>query len=302
MSGPHLSNARAVATALSVLLVALRGPAAVGATEDPLSAASTQPASRPAAAPGEADPNPPAPGFDLAGSDDRAIEIADAVMKKMGGRRAWDETRYFRWRFFGRRLHVWDRHTGRIRIEGTDPKTGAPYVTLMNLRTGEGRVLKGGEAVTDPSKLRAMLEAGEAAWINDSYWLLMPYKLKDTGVTLKYLGEHPMKDGRPADALELTFKDIGRTPHNKYLVFVARDSGLVEQWSFFADRDDDEPRFLCPWANWKRYGRIMLSDDRGEIGRLDELAVFDELPESVFTDPAPVDFSKTKETPTPTGE
>ena len=100
----------------------------------------------------------------------------------------------------------------------------------------------------------------------------------------------------------MTFKDIGRTPHNKYLVFVARDSGLVEQWSFFADRDDDEPRFLCPWASWKRYGRIMLSDDRGEIGRLDELAVFDELPESVFTDPAPVDFSKTKETPTPTGE
>ena len=37
--------------------------------------------------------NPPAPGFDLAGSDPRAIAVADQVMERMGGREAWDRTR-----------------------------------------------------------------------------------------------------------------------------------------------------------------------------------------------------------------
>src|SRR2546421_138000 len=56
--------------------------------------------------------NPPAPGFDRAGSDPRAVAIADRTMRAMGGRRAWDQTRYISWRFFGKRLHVWDKWTG----------------------------------------------------------------------------------------------------------------------------------------------------------------------------------------------
>ncbi len=38
--------------------------------------------------------NPPAPGFDEAGSDRRAIELADRVMARLGGRSAWDGTWY----------------------------------------------------------------------------------------------------------------------------------------------------------------------------------------------------------------
>src|SRR5574341_2122412 len=61
--------------------------------------------------------NPPAPGFNLAGSDAKAIAIADEVMDKLGGRENWDKTRYVTWRFFGRRLHVWDKWTGNARVE-----------------------------------------------------------------------------------------------------------------------------------------------------------------------------------------
>ncbi|MEZ5331564.1 MAG: hypothetical protein R2991_05830 [Thermoanaerobaculia bacterium] len=51
----------------------------------------------------------------------------------------------------------------------------------------------------------------------------MPYKLEDPGVTLHYLGERPMLDGRPAEVLELTFEGVGRTPQNKYHVYVAEE-------------------------------------------------------------------------------
>ncbi len=52
--------------------------------------------------------NPPAPGFDEAGSDPKAVDLADVVMKAMGGRKAWDNTHLITWNFFGTRRLVWD--------------------------------------------------------------------------------------------------------------------------------------------------------------------------------------------------
>lgn len=243
----------------------------------------------------QSDDNPAAPGFNLEGSDAQAVQLADAVMESMGGRQAWDETRHVVWKFFGRRKHVWDKHTGNIRVEGVDREDGKPYVTLMNLHSKEGRAWRHGREVTDPEDLKQMLDDGEAAWINDSYWIVMPYKLKDSGVTLKYLGDADMEDGRPAEVLQLTFEDVGRTPENKYEVFVAQDSGLVEQWNFYADADDDEPRFKIPWHNWQPHGSILLSDDRGR-GKHTDVAVHTELPESVFTSPEPTTLFALTET------
>ena len=68
-----------------------------------------------------ADENPAAAGFDRDGSDALAIELADQVMLRLGGRENWDSTRYLTWRFFGKRRHVWDKWSGRIRFEQGDP-------------------------------------------------------------------------------------------------------------------------------------------------------------------------------------
>ena len=227
--------------------------------------------------------NPPAEGFNVAGSDARAIEIADAVMRKMGGRRNWDGTRYLTWRFFGRRLHVWDRWTGDIRFEEAD------RVTLMNVQSREGRVWKGGDEIAEPDSLKKYLNRGYRAWINDSYWLVMPYKLKDSGVTLKYLGEGEMENGRDAFVLTLTFDDVGVTPQNKYDVYVDRERMLVEQWAFYRKASDAEPRFVGPWADWKPHGGILLSENRGRTSHTD-VAVFDDLQRAVFESPEPVDM------------
>jgi hypothetical protein len=233
--------------------------------------------------------NPPAPGFDLSGSDPQAIAIADQVMERMGGREAWDRTRYITWNFFGRRRHLWDKHTGDLRIEGIDRETEKPFVILMNLQSRKGRAWSGDAEITDPEELAQRLDFGEAVWINDSYWMFMPYKLKDSGVTLTYLGSEPMLDGRPAAVLQLTFKGVGRTPQNKYRVYVAEDSGLVEQWDFFDSADDPDPRFQNPWHDWQTYGSILLSANRGDTGHTD-IAVFSELPADLLESPEPVDW------------
>lgn len=211
-------------------------------------------------------------------SDTRAVELAESVLEKMGGRRAWDETRVIHWRFFGRRLHYWDRATGDVRIESDG------RVVLMNLWTTFGRVWQNGAALEGPA-LRQALDEAYAWWVNDSYWFLMPYKLLDPGVNLRDGGPSPLADGRPADRLVLTFDEgVGLTPENKYDVWIARDTGLVEQWAYYPEASDAEPAFTLPWGGWKRFGEILLATEHGRGADWD-VAVFDEPPPSVFETP-----------------
>lgn len=234
-----------------------------------------------------ANANPPAPGFNVAASDAKAIALADEVMRKLGGRENWDKTHYVVWRFFGRRLHVWDKWTGNIRVERTDE------TVLMNINTKQGRAWKNGAEVTHPDSLAKSLKGGYEAWVNDSYWVFMPYKLKDSGVTLKYMGEGKMADSTAAEILQLTFENVGVTPQNKYLIYVDKTTKLVGHWDYFTNASDEKPRVSNVWGNWQRFGNIMLSDDRGR-GKHTDFAVFETLPASVFTDPAPVDWPALK--------
>ncbi len=223
-------------------------------------------------------------------ADPRAREVADAVLERLGGREAWDTTRFVRWKFFGGRQHYWDRQTGDVRIEIPERKNDSGAVEqpelliLMNIHSKQGRVWTAGEEVADPEKLEGYLTQGHQVWVNDSYWMFMPYKLLDPGVTLKYSGERALEDGRMADVLEMTFGDgVGYTPQNRYEVFVAKDTGLVEQWAFFAEADQTEPRFTMPWTAWKQFGRIWLATDHGQ-GQEWDIAVEAEMPVSLFTE------------------
>ena len=227
--------------------------------------------------------NPPVSGFNLSASDAKAIAIADEVMEKLGGRENWDKTRYITWKFFGRRLHVWDKWTGDARIESKN------LIILVNVNSKSGRAWKDGQEITHADSLKLELEKGYAFWVNDSYWMFMPFKLKDSGVTLKYRGEGMMADSSAADILELTFENVGLTPENKYLVYVDKTTRLVGQWDFFESATDSTPGMSTPWKNWQKFGTILLSNDRGR-GKHSDLAVFDELPPSVFQSPEPVNF------------
>jgi hypothetical protein len=64
---------------------------------------------------------------------------------------------------------------------------------------------------------------------------------------------------------------------------------MVVQWSYFSDAGETEPRFTLPWKNWQRYGNILLADERGRKAKMEDIAVFAELPASVFESPEPVD-------------
>lgn len=240
--------------------------------------------------------SPVAPGAAAAAPqhDPRAVEIAEAVLERMGGRDAWNATRHLRWHFFGNRVHYWDKWTNDVRIfspaRADDPDTERDEAQpatlwLMNIDSLEGRVWRDGQEVTDPAALDELLTRGHQIWVNDSYWMFMPYKLLDPGVSLTHAGPGQMADGRAAQVLELTFDEgVGYTPDNKYLVYVADDSGLVEQWDYFQDASDPEPGITTPWTGWERFGEILLATSRGRDADWN-IAVFEELPAAVYSDP-----------------
>ncbi len=221
--------------------------------------------------------NPHAEGFDLENSDAKAIAIADEVMEAMGGYKNWVDTRYIKWNFFNNRRLLWDKQTGDVKVESI--KSDA--VMVVNIHTDEGMAKKNGQLVTHPDSLKPMLKGAKNAWINDSYWLVMPFKLKDSGVTLKYIGEDTTNVGKLSDVLSLTFKEVGVTPQNKYHVFVDKESRLVTQWQFFLQASDENPRFSIPWHDYKKQGNILLSADRGG-NKLTEVEVLETLEADAF--------------------
>ena len=206
------------------------------------------------------DINPAAVGFNANNSDQKAIEIANKVMKASGGRKAWDRTKVIKWNFFGARTLTWNKHSGDVRIDVGDNDS---TVYIVNLINNTGQVKIDGEEITHPDSLAVHLEDAKSIWINDSYWLFLPYKLKDSGLTLTYLKIDTANGGVASHVLELTFDAVGDTPENKYHVFVDTTTLLVNQWSYFSTRADEQPRFTTPWADYATYGELKLSGNRG---------------------------------------
>jgi hypothetical protein len=227
-------------------------------------------------------------------SDPKAVAVADKVMDSLGGKDAWNKTHYLRFDFavdregktLVSRAHTWDKWTGRYRLEGKT-KEGDPTVVLMNLNTKEGTAYKKGQKLEGEEAKKAVDDA-YATWVNDTYWLLMPYKMKDPGVILTMAGEE--KKGDEAwDKVRLSFDNVGLTPKDQYWAYVNRKTGLVDRWDFVL-KGEKKPPSEFEWKNWKKIGAIMLADDRvspkdGTRIYFPVLSVPDNVPDSVFTTP-----------------
>jgi hypothetical protein len=237
----------------------------------------------------------PAPAQEAAAEGDpgKAEALADRVMEALGGDEAWGATRYIEFRFAGARTHWWDRYTGRHRLEGTN-REGESYLVLHDIddRGETGRAWIGGEPAEGEAAAELVKNA-YAAWINDTYWLLAPYKLRDPGVSLAYDGQETV-GGVTYDKLLLTFEGVGLTPGDRYWMYVHPETGLVDRWAYVLESQEPPPT-AWEWKGWKSYGPgIMLADQRvqPEDGRelpLAPISVPDELPDSVFESPEPVE-------------
>ncbi|WP_051080631.1 hypothetical protein [Pontibacter roseus] len=223
-------------------------------------------------------------------SDDKAKALAQQVLQNMGGQKGWDDTRFLAWTF-NDQYQVWDKHENRFRWEQDS------LVVIIDTDSKEGKVYVDGRELQDQEQARKLREQTYARWINNSYWLVMPFKLQDPGVTLKYVGEGKTEEGAPADILEMTFENVGLTPQNKYHLWVDKEQGLVTQWAFFRNYADAKPTFTRRWSDYQTYGKIKLASDRSNPQsdfKLTHLAAPASVPDKTFSSPTAIDKASLK--------
>lgn len=178
-----------------------------------------------------------APRIHAQNRDPKAVEVANRMMKAMGGADAWNNTPFVRFDFkVGQngeyrvdRAHLWDKWNGRYRFE-QKTKEGKIQVVLFNVNDKKGTVYVDGTKLSETDAAEP-LQRAYAAFINDMYWLAMPWKWLDSGVHLKYIGEKEHA-GEMCDVVELSFENVGLTPGDRYQGFVSKASGLMTHWEY----------------------------------------------------------------------
>ncbi|MEM9836802.1 MAG: hypothetical protein AAF828_09890 [Bacteroidota bacterium] len=225
--------------------------------------------------------NPPAEGFNATDSDVRAIEIADSVVWAHGGRVAYDNTRYFQWNFFGVRTLTWDKQEEKVRIDFPGKK--ATY--LLDYTDMTGRVFIDSTELVAPDSITKYLKQAHSIWINDSYWLVHQFKLKDSGVTLKYVDKTPVdpQAARPSYIIDQTFAAVGDTPNNRYRLYIDQETFRINTWQFFRDAADEEVSMETPWQGYNAYNNgLQLSADRSGRFQLLDISTPEEMDKRVF--------------------
>jgi hypothetical protein len=232
-----------------------------------------------------------APAADPAASDAKAADIAQSMMKAMGGQENWVRAPIIRFDFRvsdkGKvavdRAHLWEKKSGRYRLEGKT-KEGQDAVTLFNVATREGTAYVNGKKLEGAAATQALKDA-YGAFINDMYWLAMPWKWTDPGVNLKYLGKRS-RGAESYDIVQLTFGKVGLTPGDKYEAYVSPRSHLMEYWKFDlqSGRKDE-----YSWEYTTTGGIKLAKNHTNPDGRsinMGDVEVLESAEDSLFTDPA----------------
>lgn len=195
----------------------------------------------------------------------------DSSLTAMGGKKGWEKTRYlrFRWNVYragklvSDRRHYWDRYDGDYRLE-TKTRDGDSLLALFNVNNGEGQVWVDGKPA-EGARNDSLVERAYAMFINDSYWLLMPYKWRDPGVNLEYLGQETHDDGT-WHVVHLSFENVGLTPGDQYWAYISDEPPhLMKKWQYhLQNRENKGP--VIRWENWQRFGDMMIATERNAIG------------------------------------
>ncbi len=177
------------------------------------------------------------------GADQSAEQLAEKAWRASGGEN-WTNVKTIDFTFnvqkegktVGNAEHHWDvaAQTDRVRWKGKDVT-----VDLANPAGDEDA------------------KAAYARWVNDSYWLLAPLKLKERGVKLADGGTKEM-EGKKCQVLRLSFEQVGLTPNDQYNLYLDPETGLMTSWDYMP-----EPGKVShmTWSGYEKSGGLTLATD-----------------------------------------
>jgi hypothetical protein len=228
--------------------------------------------------------------------DAASKEVVQSLTDAMGGQQTWDRLPYFRFDFVvvkdgkevARFKHWWDKAHGRCRVEGPDDQ-GQIVTAIFNLADKKGRAFTDGVIESDTTNIKNIIQNGYERWVNDTYWIMMPFKLHDPGTRVKHARvQQDEGGGETYDVLELSFASgVGLTPHDRYWLYVNQRTHLIDRWEFILTGQKPPPSGST-WESWTSIGPIQLSLARRFAGkpamlRFENVAVPATMDETVFT-------------------
>jgi hypothetical protein len=259
-----------------------------------VSAAAVPAATVPAAAKAPAPAAAPAVIPPLAYIHHERAPLARAHHDAMGGQQVWDKLPCFRFDFVvvkdgkdvARSSHWWDKAHGRCRVEGKD-ESGKNVTAIFGLADKKGVAFVDGIGESDPVKVAADIQYGYERWVNDTYWIMMPFKLHDPGVRIRY--SHPERTLQSKyDVLEVTFvPGTGLTSDDHYWLYINRATHLIDRWEYVLTGQKPPPSGSS-WEAWTNVGPVKLSLQRRFPGkpvmlRFENVATPEKFDENVFS-------------------
>ncbi len=176
-------------------------------------------------------------------SDAKAEKLADEVIAASGGAN---------WPKVSEIIFTFNVAVGSV------PKLAAKHD--WNVKTGMDKVSWGGKTVTvnvfEPNHTGDELEAYKR-WVNDSYWLLMPLKLKDHGVNLASK-ERVTLNGKPHDVIQLSFGKVGLTTGDRYNLYINPETHRVDAFDYMPN---PTTKMNASCANYVESGGLTLSTE-----------------------------------------
>lgn len=145
----------------------------------------------------------------------QAERLTDKIQKAIN-QKAWDSTAAISFTFMGNHHYLWDKKNNLVLVQWSTNKV------FYNNQTLEGIAYKDGAKLSGATKIDAIATANKY-FNNDSFWLIAPFKLRDSGTTRSLV----MQDNH--EALMVTYNSGGSTPGDSY-VWILDDNYVPTAW------------------------------------------------------------------------
>ncbi len=233
--------------------------------------------------------------FDATQSDSAAIALADKVLQAAGGNEQLARVHQLSFQFSIKAdsgvvsmwRHDWDRRNQRYRLSGA-LASGEQVLVYLNLRAQDGQAFMNGNPAPE-EELQALLAMAYSRFTSDTYWLLLPFKLKDAGARLEYRGVKQINAAH-YEVLHLSFSDdVGLTPENEFEIFIDPATWEIRRWEFF-EHPEAEAR-IAWWEKWQSFGGLRLATQRrleesDRVLSFEEIVVSSQVDDAIFSAPA----------------
>ncbi|MEM1336192.1 MAG: hypothetical protein AAF717_01720 [Bacteroidota bacterium] len=150
---------------------------------------------------------------------------ADALAHKMLkalNYKNYQTTRYLEWSFQGGKNHyLWDKARGTCRVQWEN------YTVALNLVDPKQSTVTSSGASVPSGTSEKIIDTALAYFNNDSFWLVAPYKVFDTGTSRSIVALENGKQG-----LLVTYTSGGTTPGDSYL-WILNDAGFPEAYKMW---------------------------------------------------------------------